>query len=150
MEKLYFEDINVGDAFTGAKVLVEPETMIVFAKEYDNQPMHTDPAAARAMGLEGVIASGAYTFALGTKSTSAIWEQLHFLPSGLGFQMSFVRPALGGDELQAHVEIISKRESRDPSRGVLGIKSTLRNQQGVSVLDIENVWLLRTKKENQS
>ena len=149
MEKLYFEDVNVGNSFTGAKLLVEPLSMIAFAQEYDNQPMHTDPAAARAMGLEGAIASGAYTFALMTKSTARIWEGLHFLPSGLGFQMSFVHPVLGGDELQTQVEVISKRESCDPTRGVLGIKAIFLNQDGASVLDVENVWLLRTKSGQQ-
>jgi len=67
----------------------------------------------------------------------------------LGFQMSFVHPVLGGDELQTQVEVISKRESRDPTRGVLGIKAIFLNQDGASVLDVENVWLLRTKSGQQ-
>ena len=144
--KLFFEDINVGDSFIGAKIAVDRDRMISFAKEFDNQLMHTDATAAKAMGLDDVIASGSYTFPLAAKSCTDIWERLHFLPSGLGFQMSFVKPVYEGDELQLNAEVINARPSRDPSRGVLEIKQAFLNQNGESVLDLENVvWLIRTR-----
>ena len=46
MTKLYFEDIKTGDRFTGAAVTVERERLLAMAREFDNQPMHTDPEAA--------------------------------------------------------------------------------------------------------
>jgi acyl dehydratase len=145
MTKLYFEDINVGDTFAGDKVTVDRERMLAFAREFDNQPMHLDPAAAKAMGLDDIIAAGSYTFALSAKSCLAVWNKLHFLPSGLGFQMSFVKPVYAGDELQVHSEIISKRPSRNPSRGVLEVTQACRNQNGESVLDLQIIWLVRTR-----
>lgn len=145
MAKLYFEDINAGDTFTGAKVTVERDRMLEFARDFDSQPMHLDPEAAKSMGLDDVISSGSYTFSLSAKSLVSIWDRLHFLPSGLGFQMSFVQPVYAGDVLQIQVEVIGKRPSRNPSRGVLEIKGSFPNQNGVSVLDTENIWLLRTK-----
>jgi acyl dehydratase len=145
MSKLYFEDINVGDTFVGDKVTVHPERMLAFAQEFDSQPMHLDPAAAKAIGLDDIIACGGYTFSLSAKSCIPIWDKIHFLPSGLGFQMSFVKPVYAGDELQLHIEVVNKRPSRNPSRGVLELKQALHNQKGVSVLDLENViWLVRT------
>ncbi len=145
MSKLYFEDINVGDTFTGEKVAVVHERMLAFAQEFDSQPMHLDSAAAKAMGLDDIIASGSYTFSVLTKSCVAIWDKLHFLPSGLGFQMSFTKPVYAGDDLQIHCEIMSKRLSRNSSRGVLEVKQACLNQNGESVLDIESIWLVRTR-----
>ncbi|MDP6565602.1 MAG: MaoC/PaaZ C-terminal domain-containing protein, partial [Alphaproteobacteria bacterium] len=113
MPKLFFEDINVGDTFVGDKVTVDPERMLSFAQEFDSQPMHLDPAAAKAMGLDDVIACGSYTFSLSAKSCTLIWDEVQFLPSGLGFQMSFVAPVYAGDELQLHIEVTNKRPSRN-------------------------------------
>lgn len=143
--KRYFEDIAVGEVMLGAPVVVEREAMLAFAREYDSQPMHTDPAAAWAMGLKDVIACGSLTFALSAKSIGSIWSGMHFLPSGLGFQMSFVTPVFAGDRLQVRVEVKGKRPSRDPNRGVLQVATAFLNQDGASVLDVENIWLVRTR-----
>ena len=121
MSKLYFDKIGVGDKFLGEKVIADRNRMIEFAQEFDNQPMHLDRAAAQSMGLNDVIAAGSYTFSLSAKSCVQVWNKIHFLPSGLGFQMSFVKPLYAGDEIQMNIEFMIKRTSRDPSRGVFEV-----------------------------
>ena len=98
--------------------------------------------------VDDVIASDTYTIALATQSTAAVWNRLHFLPSGLGFQMRFVNSMISGDELQSLVEVNSKRPSRGSDHDVLGPKSTILNQNRTS--DPENVWPVRTKEGNSS
>ena len=129
IERLYFEDVAVGDQFVGATVAVEREELLWFARNFDNQPMHTDPAAARAMGLEDIIAPGCYTFALNSKSIHVIWNRLHFLPSGRDIALCLLKPLYAGGTLTTYVEIGGKRESSKPVRGWLDAKVTCRDGQ---------------------
>ncbi len=46
-EHLRFEDFTVGRKFTFGDHLVTEKAIIDFALEYDPQPMHVDPVAAK-------------------------------------------------------------------------------------------------------
>ncbi len=145
MSKLYYEDIEVGEILTGDAVEVDRDTMIAFARLYDNQPMHVDGEAARAMGFDDVIASSAFTFSLMMKSVNPVMERIHFLPSGLDITMHFRRPVYGGDRLIFEAKVSGKRESRKPERGILTMKNSFPDQNGASVLDTDDVWLIRRR-----
>lgn len=148
-EKLYFDDIAVGDAFTGATVTVERDRLLAFAEEFDDQAMHLDAGAARAMGLDDVIAPGAYIFALTAKSQRAIWHRMYFLPSGLGIEVSFLKPVYPGDELTAHATVTDRRASSKPGRGWLSVKIDYVNQREEIAVGLKADWLLKARdKEN--
>ncbi len=144
-ELLYFEDIRAGETFVGETVVVERDRMLAFAAEFDDQPMHLDAAAARAMGLDDIIAPGAYIFALTGKALLAIWKRLHFLPSGLGIEVSFVRPVYAGDTLTAHVEVTAIRPSSKPGRGWLETKTSYLDQNGETAAKTAGTWLLKSR-----
>jgi len=129
-KKLYYDDIKLGDTFSGATVTVERDKMLEFAAEYDDQPMHLDAEVARAMGLRDIVANGAYTFALNSKSVTKIWQQWHFLPSGLGIEVSFTRPLYAGDVLTGEMEVLAIRPSSKPGRGWIETIFRATNQNG--------------------
>jgi acyl dehydratase len=145
MGKLYFEDIEVGQEFAGDTILVAREQMLAIAKDFDSQKMHVDSDAAKAMGFDDVIASGAYTFAAAIKTVQCILDRFHFLPSGLGIEISFVRPVLAGDEITAHAEVVSKRRSEKGGRGWAIFKANYVNQDGNTVAEVSWPWLFRTR-----
>jgi acyl dehydratase len=58
--KLYWEDFTPGRVFTNGPRRLPREEMIVFAAEFDPQPMHLDEDAARATMMAGLCASGWY------------------------------------------------------------------------------------------
>lgn len=142
--RLYFEDLRIGQTFEGASVRVDRAAMLEFARAYDPQLMHVDATAARALGFRDIVAAGSYTHSLSAKSFGPIWAQMHFLPSELAFQMKFVRAVYAGDVLRMHATVKSKRPSPEPGRGVLQMVCAFVNQESRSVLDIDNVWLIRT------
>jgi acyl dehydratase len=144
-DKLYFEDIEVGQTFTGDTIVVDREIMLMIARDFDNQRMHLDAEAAKAMGFDDVIASGAYTFAAAIKTVQSILNRFHFLPSGRGIELSFVRPVLAGNTITAHAEIISKRPSDKGSRGWAVFKTDYVNQDGVTVAEVNWLWLFKTR-----
>ena len=145
IERQYFEDVAVGDQFVGATVAVEREELLWFARNFDNQPMHTDPAAARAMGLEDIIAPGCYTFALNSKSIHVIWNRLHFLPSGRDIALCLLKPLYAGGTLTTYVEIGGKRESSKPVRGWLDAKVTCRDGDDLAIATVDASWLLKRR-----
>ncbi|MCH9673782.1 MAG: MaoC family dehydratase N-terminal domain-containing protein [Gammaproteobacteria bacterium] len=142
LDRLYFEDIAPGDAFIGATVHAERAQMLAFAREFDDQPMHLDASAAQAMGLDDVVASGAYNFSLNTKSLTAIWQRWHFLPSGLGIELSFTSPIYPGDELTTELTVTKTRLSTKPGRGWLDTDVVLRKADRTVGLEMTVSFLI--------
>src|SRR3989442_1689822 len=60
----YYEDFHVGNVIDVGSVSVSQPEIIAFARQYDPQPMHTDPRAAEFTIYSGLIASGWHTVAL--------------------------------------------------------------------------------------
>ncbi len=59
----WFEDYRVGDEFLGDPVYFSEKEIVDFARRYDPQPFHIDPAAASTSPFGGLIASGIHSFA---------------------------------------------------------------------------------------
>jgi hypothetical protein len=60
----YFEDYLLGATYQCGSVSIDQASIVAFAKEFDPQPFHVDPAAAAAGPYGGLIASGWHTAAL--------------------------------------------------------------------------------------
>src|SRR6201989_1586695 len=60
----YFEDYLLGATYECGSVSIDQASIIAFAKEFDPQPFHVDPAAAAAGPYGGLVASGWHTAAL--------------------------------------------------------------------------------------
>ena len=132
--KLYFEDISQGDKFTGATVTVDRAQMLEFAADFDNQPMHLDAEAAKSMGFPDVVCNGAYIFCLSSKSSTKIWQEWEFLPSGVGIEVSFLAPVFAGEVLTGEMEILGTRPSSKPGRGLVEKELKLMKPEGTVVL----------------
>ncbi len=60
-EKLFLDDLAVGDTFTSAPHQLNADQIRRFAAEFDPQPFHLDETAARASLFQGLAASGWHT-----------------------------------------------------------------------------------------
>jgi len=131
----YFEDFVVGQSVETAPVLMTAAEMIKFAQDFDPQPMHTDPEAAKTI-TGGLIASGWHTASL-TMRLLITGTGYNPAPGtlGLGFEsLKWLRPVRPGDELRLHLEMIAKRESESkPGFGIITNRFTTLNQRGETV-----------------
>ena len=131
MSQRYFEDLKAGDRFKSGTYKVTEEQIVSFAREFDPQPFHLDPAVARQTMFKGLIASGWHTAAI----TMRLFVQtLNFAEGAIGLGVdelrwpNAVRP---GDVLQVETEIVDLRESRSkPSHGIVRIRNVTANQRG--------------------
>lgn len=69
-ERLFFEDLQVGESFMSGSYEMTQERILSFASEFDPQPFHTDPDAAQETFFAGLAASGWHTCAVRRKASN--------------------------------------------------------------------------------
>lgn len=132
MSMRYFEDFKVGDTFAGGSVDVTQEAIIAYAREFDPQPFHTDPVAAKHTLFGELVASGwhtaSMTMALFARSEIRI---VNGIIGGGGEQLAWPRPVRPGDRLTVRSEVLEVRPSRSKlDRGMIRVKIETLNQNG--------------------
>ena len=60
----YFDDFVVGQIYQSGEYQVTEDEIVAFARQFDPQPIHTDPDVARRTEFGGLIASGFHTAAM--------------------------------------------------------------------------------------
>jgi len=127
----YFDDINAGDRFLSEPLTVTEQQIIEFAREFDPQSFHLDPAVAERTMFEGLIASGWHTAAI---SMRLFVQTMNFAEGAIGLGVDELRwpnPVRPGDVLRVETEIIDLRASRSkPDCGIARIRNVTTNQRG--------------------
>ena len=131
---LYFEDLAIGQKFLTATRRVDTAEIVAFASQYDPQPFHLDPKAAKASLFGGLAASGWHSAAMMMR----LIVDSEFRPAGGiiggGGELAWLKPVRPGDELRVECEVIETRVSRSrPAQGVVTIRNTMFNQHGEPV-----------------
>jgi acyl dehydratase len=130
---LYLEDLSAGMSFTAGPIEITEAEIIAFAKEYDPQPFHTDPAGAVGTVFKGLAASGWQTMGL---TMRMIVEAAPLAGGVIGFggEISWPRATRPGDELSIECEIVELTPSRSkPNQAVATIRTVTKNQKGETV-----------------
>jgi acyl dehydratase len=131
---LYFDDLKVGQRFTSASHLLDAEQIINFAKEFDPQPFHTDPIAAKDTFFHELVASGWHTAAITMRLMVESGIHVSGGLIGAGCEVSWPMPTRPGSILHVEIVVIDLRPSRSrPDRGMATIRSETRNQFGETV-----------------
>ncbi len=134
----YFEDFTVGATYKTAPItLTEPE-IVAFAKQFDPQPMHTDPQAA--IGITGgLIASGWHTASL-TMRLLIAGGGYNPAPGTLGGgveQLKWLKPVRPGDSIHLQLEVTNVRGSESkPGTGIVTIRLATLNQRNETVQEM--------------
>lgn len=144
---LYFEDLKVGRSFTAGPRSVSEAEIIAYARRYDPQPFHTDPAAGREAGFGGVIASGWQTCAIAMR---LICEAFVLDTASLGASSvpagTWHLPVRPGDALSLAAEVLEARRSASrPDRGIIRCGYVLHNATGEKVFAMEAVHFIRCR-----
>ena len=137
MPELYFEDLEPGQVVELGSHTVSEEEILAFARQWDPQPFHVDPQAARSSVFGGLIASGWHT--------GAMWMRLYvdtlLGPSSMGSpgieELRWLAPVRPGDTLSGRLTILEATPSeRREDRGTVRIRGEMVNQDGVTVMSM--------------
>jgi acyl dehydratase len=142
----FFEDLRVGDRIDLGAITFTEERIISFARDFDPQFFHIDPAAAKRSNFGGLIASGWHTganwmgqmvrnrSAAAASALSRGGRPARLGPSP-GFQhLRWIKPVFAGDVIRYSSAIFETRESKSrPEWGIVRHYNTGVNQNGETV-----------------
>lgn len=144
---MYFEDMTVGTRYTTASRTIGAEEIIAFARQWDPQPFHTDPEAAKQSHFGGLVASGFHTVLV---AFNLILAEGRVRESSMGspglVELRWLKPVYAGDTLHVEVEVTGARKSQSkPDRGFVEVYNRIFNQNDALVSDYRSTWMLKTR-----
>ena len=146
----YLEDHKVGEIAEFGRYEVTEAEMLEFARDFDDQPFHTDPEAAKHTIFGGLIASGWHTCAMMMRMVcdNRLSEDAGAATMGSpGFDdLKWLQPVRPGDILSVRSEVIEVEPSRSkPDRGHIRLHSQIRKQDGTVVMEMKNLAIVRRR-----
>jgi acyl dehydratase len=144
---MYFEDFVVGETLHLGSVEITEDAIVEFAEEFDPQPFHIDPEAARDTPFGGLIASGWHTCALYMRlmCDGLLNDSSSQGASGME-ELRWLNPVRPGDTLSAQFTVLdAQRSSTKPRRGTVKFRSEMSNQHGDVVLSMTGRGLYGTR-----
>lgn len=132
----YLEDLVGGQKFGSGEKVVDEGEMQAFAKAFDPQPFHLDPAAAAKSVFGGLTASGWHTGAMTMRLLVDSELRIAGGIIGMGFdEFRWLRPVRPGDALHLESEIVAVEPSKTkPAQGLAKVRITTFNQRNEPVL----------------
>ena len=140
----YYEDFKVGERFTSAGLTMTEAAIIDFARQWDPQPFHIDPEAAKQSIYGGLIASGWQTALL---TMRLMVDNLTNHMDGQGSpgveNIRFRKPVRAGDRLSArYTVLVAEPSAKRPTLGKLLGRTELVDEDGDVVYQMDGWGLV--------
>ena len=144
---MYLEDLQPGMRFRAPTWPVTETDIIRFASEFDPQPHHVDPQAAKSSFFGGLAASGWHTAAMIMGMAMRSDLQMSGGQVGIGVEnLTFSKAVRPGDVLSLDIEILAVRPSRSRhGQGIFKARWRCTNQHGETVMEITPTVLAQTR-----
>jgi acyl dehydratase len=144
---IWWEDFEVGERSEMGRHTFNQKEIVDFAKQFDPQPFHLDPAAAAQTPFGGLIASGWHTCAVGMRLMveSYIGRTVSLGSPGID-NVRWLKPVRAGDTLvYARTVIESRASTSRQGVGLVKHRWEAINQAGETVLTMEG-WGMYGRK----
>lgn len=147
----YFEDITVGASRETGSHTFTQDAIIAFAKQFDPQPFHIDPEAAKHSNFGGIIASGWHTAATVMRLLVDSAIELEASLGSPGFDdLSWLKPVRPGDMIHARLTCVEKTPSKSrPGVGSARFLVEVFNQKDEMVMKFTSIGLMRFRNPQQ-
>ena len=149
-EQRWFEDFRLGERFPLPSRTMTDAIFLAFqGASGDNHPIHYDREYCHARGMPDMLAHG-YQVAIQTCAGAGLFPHLveDSLKAFLEQSSRFLLPVFLGDTLYPLLEVDELTPGR--TTGVVGLKSTVRNQAGVLVLEGRHRYLIRRRPNEET
>jgi 3-hydroxybutyryl-CoA dehydratase len=142
----YWEDFEVGVSYpTYGRTVTEGDLSLFCAFVGYHVPLFIDEEYAKTTPYGGRIAPSAFTMSVSTAMTESLFR--HTVIALLGVERGrFLGPVRAGDTIRTEVEVLSKRETKDPGRGIVVFRDHVLNQRGETVFEIDKATLLKRRE----
>jgi len=146
--RIWWEDLVVGETRDLGQTSPTAEDIVAFARQFDPQPFHLDPEAARHSVFGALCASGWHTCSLAMRLmvTHFLHESSSLGSPGLE-NIRWLKPVYPGDTLRLQHTLIEKRAMRKrPDVGLVRTVWEMFNQHGEKVLHMEGYGMFRRRE----
>ncbi len=141
-----YEQFTIGDRFvTPSRTVTEADIVNFAGLSGDFNPLHIDEVFARKTPFGTRIAHGMLVAAMATGmgnwlgilegTVIALMEQF----------IQYKAPTRAGDTVHLEMEVVDKKETSKPDRGIIVFSADVINQEGKAV--VEGRWTLMMKRE---
>jgi acyl dehydratase len=145
--KYYYEDLAATPVADVGTRSITSEEIIRFAREYDPQPFHVDPEAAKHSLYGGLIASGWMTCAVVMRMMcdSYLLESASLGSPGID-NVKWLKPVRPGDTITVVRKTLEARKSASkPDLGIIRSLWEVTNQDGDTVMTMEGLGMFRCR-----
>ncbi len=149
VRKRYFEDFHVGETLELGSATLTEDAIIAFAQQFDPQPFHTDPTAAKGSFFGGLVASGWHTVGLFMRMlVERVLNRAYSLGSPGVDELRWTAPVRPGDTIRGRIAVFEVRRSRSrPQMGIVRWRGEANRQDGQVVLSIVGTNLFQTRSQ---
>lgn len=141
----YFEDFEAGARYPTRERTVTDEDHEAFCRLTGYAvPLFLDDAYARSKGLRGRICPSHLIMSFSSATTGDLFSESLIALVGLE-RAQFLAPVYPGDTLRTEVEVIEKRASSKPDRGIVVFRDHVYNQRGDEVFRNDKIVLIRKR-----
>lgn len=142
----FFEDFQVGDRYpTYGRTITEGDLSLFCAMVGYHVPLFIDEEYAKRTPYGGRIVPSAMIMAYSTGMTESLFRTTVLALLGVD-RGRFLAPVRPGDTIRTEVEVIAKKETSDPSRGIVVFRDRVINQRGDNVFEIDKTVLIQREK----
>lgn len=141
---MFWDDFNVGTHFrTRKRTLTEADLVAFVNLSWLTEELfaNADPVDRAAMGISGRVVPGALVYAVAEGLVAPSFQSagIAFLDASVTMHM----PALVGDTLHVVCEVIERRDTRHPDRGLVRTQNIATNQRGEAVMSYTPLRMMR-------
>lgn len=135
---LYADGLRAGDRVDLGRHTITEAEILSFGTRWDPVFIHTDPDAAAASELGGVVASGLHTLAIYQRlAVRAFWSRFTG-GIGSGFEIRFRRPVFPETTLTGHLTVRSVEPIPERGDAKVVITAELVDDADRTVLELTN------------
>ncbi len=143
---MYFNDLKLGMSVEISPVVIEKQKMVDFAHTYDNIPIHTDEAYAKASPFKALIAPGVMSFmSVWTKYLEVDFFGEELL-AGKSTKIEWHKPVYANDMLSGKA-VITNLTQRNARNGIVEITIEAYNQNNILVLTDVTEAIVKCREE---
>ena len=146
---LYFDDVEIGQEWESSGRTVTEADVVNFAGlSGDFNPLHTDEVYGQSTPFGGRIAHGMLVVSVGTGLVNQTGWFAGTTLALLEITRKFVGVVKPGDTVHVAMDVASAKESSRGNRGVVTFNTRVVNQRDETVIEGQEVVMLRRRPAN--
>jgi acyl dehydratase len=141
---LPFDQFNVGDVYVCQGRTVTEADVVNFAGiSGDYNPLHINEEYGQATPFGGRIAHGVLVLAMATGQINQLGIFEGTTLALLQQTIKYLGPVRFGDTIHLESKIAEKKETSKPDRGILTLENKVVNQHGQTVIEVQEVVMIK-------